>query len=149
MNQTLTLAFLIAAGIGLVVQNTLMVRITQSSSTILIAMLLNSLVGIVLFVSILWFKQGMTGFGELAASVRWWTLIPGLLGSFFVFASISGYQHVGAATTIAVLVASQLIGGLVLDILRSHGVPLRALIGPICGAAMLVIGAWLVARRSF
>lgn len=38
MNQSLTLAFLIAAGIGLVVQNTLMVRITQTSSTILIAM---------------------------------------------------------------------------------------------------------------
>lgn len=73
---------LIAAGIGLVVQNTLMVRITQTSSTILIAMLLNSLVGIVLFVSILWFKQGMAGFGELVSSVRWWTLIPGLLGSF-------------------------------------------------------------------
>ncbi len=58
MNQSLTLAFLVAAGIGLVVQNTLMVRITQSSSTILIAMLLNSLVGIVLFVSILLLKQG-------------------------------------------------------------------------------------------
>lgn len=82
MNQSLTLAFLIAAGIGLVVQNTLMVRITQTSSTILIAMLLNSLVGIVLFVSILWFKQGMAGFGELVSSVRWWTLIPGLLRSF-------------------------------------------------------------------
>ena len=73
MNQSLTLAFLIAAGIGLVVQNTLMVRITQTSSTILIAMLLNSLVGIVLFVSILWFKQGMAGFGELVSSVRWWS----------------------------------------------------------------------------
>ncbi len=140
--------FLIAAGIGLVVQNTLMVRIAQTSSTILIAMLLNSLVGIVLFVSILWFKQSMAGFGELVSSVRWWTLIPGLLGSFFVFASISGYQNVGAATTIAVLV-SELIGGLMLDIFRSHGVPLRALFGPICGAILLVVGAWLVARRSF
>lgn len=69
MNQSLTLAFLIAAGIGLVVQNTLMVRITQTSSTILIAMLLNSLVGIVLFVSILWFKQGMAGFGELVSKI--------------------------------------------------------------------------------
>ncbi|HHP1265500.1 hypothetical protein C3B80_11045 [Enterobacter cloacae] len=148
MNQSLTLAFLVAAGIGLVVQNTLMVRITQSSS-ILIAMLLNSLVGIVLFVSILLLKQGVAGFSELAATVRWWTLIPGLLGSFFVFASISGYQNVGAATTIAVLVASQLIGGLVLDVLRSQGIPLRALIGPVCGAVMLVVGAWLVARRQF
>lgn len=90
MNQTLTLAFLIAAGIGLVVQNTLMVRITQNSSTILIAMLLNSLVGIVLFVSILWFKQGAAGFSELASSVRWWTLIPGLLGSFLFSPVLAG-----------------------------------------------------------
>ncbi|AGN84110.1 MULTISPECIES: DMT family transporter [Enterobacteriaceae] len=149
MNQSLTLTFLIAAGIGLVVQNTLMVRITQSASTILIAMLLNSLVGIVLFVSILLIKHGVAGFQELYASVKWWTLIPGLLGSFFVFASISGYQYVGAATTIAVLVASQLIGGLVMDVVRSQGVALKALIGPVCGAVLLVIGAWLVARRQF
>ncbi|MCS2148091.1 DMT family transporter [Scandinavium manionii] len=149
MNQSLTLTFLIAAGIGLVIQNTLMVRITQSASTILIAMLLNSLVGIVLFVSILLIKHGLGGFQELASSVKWWTLIPGLLGSFFVFASISGYQYVGAATTIAVLVASQLIGGLAMDILRQQGIPWRALVGPVCGAVMLVVGAWLVARRSF
>lgn len=149
MNQSLTLIFLIAAGVGLVVQNSIMVRITQTSSTILIAMLLNSLVGIVLFVTILWFKQGAAGFGELVASVRWWTLIPGLLGSFFVFASISGYQNVGAATTIAVLVASQLIGGLVLDIARSHGVTLSAMVGPAFGALLLVIGAWLIAKRQF
>ncbi|WLI77401.1 DMT family transporter [Kosakonia sp. H02] len=148
MNQSLTLAFLIAAGIGLVVQNTLMVRITQSASTILIAMLLNSLVGIVLFVTILLIKNGTAGFHELFSTVKWWTLIPGLLGSFFVFASISGYQYVGAATTIAVLVASQLIGGLAMDVVRSNGVALRALIGPVCGAVLLVIGAWLVARRQ-
>lgn len=149
MNQSLSLLFLICAGMGLVIQNTLMVRITQTSSTILIAMLLNSLVGIVLFISILLIKNGVAGVNELASSVKWWTLIPGLLGSFFVFASINGYQHVGAATTIAVLVASQLIGGLVLDVIRNHGVAWRALVGPLCGAVLLVIGAWLVARRQF
>lgn len=149
MNNTLTLAFLVAAGIGLVVQNTLMVRITQTSSTILIAMLLNSLVGIVLFVSILLVRYGLAGASELVAAVKWWTLIPGLLGSFFVFASISGYQYVGAATTIAVLVASQLIGGLVMDIVKSQGIPWRALVGPVSGAVLLVIGAWLIAKRQF
>ena len=149
MNQSLTLTFLIAAGIGLVIQNTLMVRITQSASTILVAMLLNSLVGIVLFVSILLIKHGLAGVSELVATIKWWTLIPGLLGSFFVFASISGYQYVGAATTIAVLVASQLIGGLAMDVVRSHGVPWRALVGPVCGAVMLIVGAWLVAKRQF
>jgi Uncharacterized protein conserved in bacteria len=73
----------------------------------------------------------------------------GPVGSFFVFASISGYQYVGAATTIAVLVASQLIGGLVMDIVKSEGIPWRALVGPVCGAILLVVGAWLVARRQF
>ncbi|EBX8729614.1 hypothetical protein DTU32_00410 [Salmonella enterica subsp. enterica serovar Sendai] len=62
---------------------------------------------------------------------------------------ISGYQNVGAATTIAVLVASQLIGGLALDIARSHGVTLRAMVGPAFGALLLVIGAWLIAKRQF
>ena len=98
MNQSLTLAFLVAAGIGLVVQNTLMVRITQSSSTILIAMLLNSLVGIVLFVSMLLVKNGMAGFNELASTVRWWTLIPGLLGSFLSLPVMQRISEWGAAT---------------------------------------------------
>ncbi|MGS8686198.1 DMT family transporter, partial [Salmonella enterica subsp. enterica serovar Infantis] len=35
MNPSLTLIFLIAAGVGLGVQNSIMVRITQTSSTIL------------------------------------------------------------------------------------------------------------------
>lgn len=74
---------------------------------------------------------------------------PRPAGVLFVFASISGYQNVGAATTIAVLLASQLVGGLIMDLVRAHGVPVRALIGPLCGAVMLVVGAWLVARRQF
>ncbi|ALB54939.1 DMT family transporter [Cronobacter universalis] len=149
MNSSLSLLFLAAAGAGLVVQNMLMVRITQSASTILIAMLLNSLVGIVLFCAILLLRNGSAGFSELIATVRWWTLLPGLLGSFFVFASINGYQYLGAATTIAVLVASQLIGGLLFDIARTSGLTLRMLAGPVAGAVLLVIGAWLVARRTF
>lgn len=90
MNQSLTLIFLIAAGVGLVVQNSIMVRITQTSSTILIAMLLNSLVGIVLFVTILWFKQGAAGFGELVASVRWWT--PVCWGHFLYLPALAGIR---------------------------------------------------------
>jgi transporter family-2 protein len=116
------------------VQNTLMVRITQSASTILIAMLLNSLVGIVIFVTILLLRHGAAGFQELALSIKWWTLIPGLLGSFFVFA-ISGYQNVGAATTIAVLIAASSWWDS-MDIIRAHGVPWRALLGPLCGAVI-------------
>jgi transporter family-2 protein len=36
-----------------------------------------------------------------------------------------------------------------MDVVKSEGVALRALVGPVCGAVLLVIGAWLVARRQF
>ena len=74
------------------------------------AMLLNSLVGIVLFVSILWFKQGASRVWRIGIQHTLVDTHPRLAGIVLCFASISGYQNVGAATTIAVLVASQLIG---------------------------------------
>lgn len=149
MNPLTTGLIVMGAGIGLVVQNLLMVRITQSASTIVIAMLLNSLVGIVLFCALLSWRHGLSGWQDLAQHVRWWTLLPGLLGSFFVFASISGYRTLGAATTIALLVGSQLITGLIIDTLRHPGLSLRALLGPASGVILLVAGAWLIVRRQF
>ncbi|MDV3384667.1 DMT family transporter [Klebsiella pneumoniae] len=109
-------------GVGLVVQNTLMVRITQSASTILIAMLLNSLVGIVIFVTMLLLRQGVAKLSGAGPEREVVDADPRPAGVLFVFASISGYQNVGAATTIAVLVASQLVGGLIMDLVRAHGV---------------------------
>lgn len=146
MNQGLVIALAIAAGVGLVFQNWLMVRITLSSSTILVAMLLNAVVGITLISSLLLGKEGVSGIKAAFTNLHWWMLIPGLLGTFFVFASISGYRYLGAAATISLLVASQLIGGLVMDIVRSDEVDLSRLIAPIAGAVLLVIGTWLVAQ---
>lgn len=83
MNQPFVLLFLICAGVGLVVQNTLMVRITHSSSTILIAMLLNSLVGIMLFLSILLIKNGISGVNELGANGNMVVANPRAAGVIF------------------------------------------------------------------
>lgn len=51
MASALTFLMLIAGGIALVIQNTLMTRITYSASTVLIALVLNSAVGLVLLTS--------------------------------------------------------------------------------------------------
>ncbi|QFG76659.1 hypothetical protein DMB90_10160 [Raoultella planticola] len=39
--------------------------------------------------------------------------------------------------------------GLAMDIIRAHGVPWRALLGPLCGAVMLVAGAGWWPDASF
>lgn len=114
------LLLLIAAGMGLVVQNLLMVRITESVSTILITLVINSSVGLLLLVGLLLAKNGLGAVAEVTGAARWWMLLPGLLGSLFVFAGILGYQKLGAAATISILVASQLCMGLLADVYRAE-----------------------------
>ncbi|MFC0401836.1 DMT family transporter [Paraburkholderia rhizosphaerae] len=136
---------LVGAGAAVVAQNLLMARITESSSTVLIALVMNSAVGLAALATMLFFRAGSAGFGEIVGSFRLWSVLPGLLGSFFVFASITGYQRFGAATTIAVIVASQLVFGLLLDAAR-HGSTQHGFTSVI-GATMLVTGAFLVASN--
>lgn len=133
---------LIAAGAALVIQNVLMARITGSMGSVLVALVLNSSIGLVLLTTLLLRKFGPGGLATIAAEFRWWFVLPGLLGSFFVFASITGYQRLGAAPTIALLVASQLLFGLAWDVFKggTQGLP-QALLGSgllMGGVALLV-----------
>lgn len=134
---------LIAAGAALVVQNLLMVQITSGVSTVLITLLVNSAVGFFILLGLLLGRSGVAGLGEAVGALRYWSLLPGVLGSFVVFASISGYQRLGAAATISLLIASQLVVGLGVDAVRSGGVGVSSVVG----MGMLVAGAWLVASR--
>ncbi|MNG75233.1 Inner membrane protein YdcZ [compost metagenome] len=126
-----------------------MVRISESASTILIALVINSSVGLLLLMALLFAKNGASALAEVTGNFRIWMLLPGLLGSFFVFSGIFGYQKLGAATTISVLVASQLVAGLAVDIYKAGPVALRENLPALLGAVLLVVGAFLVARRSF
>ncbi len=146
MNASLTLAMLAAAGAALVIQNLLMVRITQSVSTIVITLVANSAVGLALLVSTLLARNGIAGITEALGAARWWWLVPGLLGSYFVFAGIMGYQRVGAAATISVLVASQLLAGLAADAMKADNPISRLELPSLLGAALLVAGAYLIVR---
>jgi transporter family-2 protein len=148
MGAAATVALLGIAGICLVLQNLLMVRITLLAPTVLVALVANSAVGLTLLLSLLLLRAGPGGVAEAASTLRPWALLPGLLGSFFVFAGILGYQRLGAAPTIAVLVASQLVAGLAADQLKPGAPALSARAWPILGAVLLVVGAVLVARRG-
>ncbi|MGG6893852.1 MULTISPECIES: DMT family transporter [Rhizobium] len=144
----ITVATLILAGISLVLQNALMVRITQSVSTVLITLVINSSVGLTALLLILISRNGLAGLTEAAGAIRPWALLPGLLGSFFVFAGIMGYQRLGAAPTIAVLVASQLLAGLAFDAAISEQKVAGFSTWQLVGALLLVTGAVLVAGRN-
>ncbi|WP_126879114.1 DMT family transporter [Paraburkholderia kururiensis] len=150
MNRSFTILLLIAAGISLIVQNLLMVRITATASTVLIALVINSGAGLGLLLLLLLGRNGLDGIVEAVGTIRPWSLLPGLLGSFFVFAGIHGYQRIGAASTIAVLVASQLVTGLIVDASRSTSANyFQSHAFSVLGGVLLIAGAFLVVRRSF
>jgi len=85
----------------------------------------------------------VAGLGEMVQAMQPWLLLPGLLGSFFVFAGIMGYQSIGAAATIAVLVASQLITGLLVQARQTHALPDTS---SLLGALLLMAGVVLILR---
>lgn len=140
---------LIAAGAALVAQNLLMVHITSGASSVLVALLVNSSVGFLLLLILLAGKSGLGGVGGALAGLRFWHLLPGILGSFFVFASLLGYQRLGAATTASILIASQLLVGLLVDARCASRITFQELIMPLAGVVLLIVGAFLIARRSF
>ncbi|WP_228028571.1 DMT family transporter [Donghicola mangrovi] len=136
---------LVMAGAALVVQNLLMTGIMERASSVLVPLVMNSAVGLVLLSGLLLWQLGPQGVKEAAGTLRPVALIPGVLGSFFVFASLLGYRHLGPAATISVLIASQLIVGLGLEMARQDGVRLQ--IGPVVGVVLLIVGAVLVVYR--
>jgi transporter family-2 protein len=144
----LVFLLLIVAGAALVAQNLLMAQMTASVSTVLIALVMNSAVGLLALSILLVGRAGLSGVGETIGAFRPWSILPGLLGSFFVFASIVGYQRLGAAATISILVASQLVFGLAIDIARSDPATAQSQLPAFIGAGLLISGAILVASRD-
>lgn len=131
---------LVAAGLALIVQNLIMSATTDRVSSLLIPLVMNSAVGLVLLGGLLLWQGGISALREMVAVARPINVIPGLLGSFFVFASLTGYRLIGAASTIAILVASQLMFGLVVDFIRGGSLSFA----PVLGVALLIIGSCLV-----
>ena len=86
------------------------------------------------------------GLADAAGGLRPWAIVPGLLGSFFVYAGLLGYQRIGAAATISILVASQLIVGLAADAVtsRTGGTPVT--VSSLFGAGLLFAGAVLITQ---
>lgn len=142
MNGTGVVVLLIAGGAGLVLQNALMLQIRAVSGSFWMALWLNSGVGLVLLTWLVWAREGEQALANLWAQPSWWYLRPGLLGTLFVFASLQGFAHFGAAITVAGLVASQLVAGMAFDAWNGDGLSLRNVVG----AGLLIVGAAMLAQ---
>ena len=81
------------------------------------------------------------------ASAPWWAWTGGLLGAFFVLASIILTPRLGAATTIGLILTGQVLASMVIDHFGLIQVPVHHASFPrIIGALLIVAGVVMVQR---
>src|SRR5690606_35532985 len=82
---------------------------------------------------------------NFGAPAPWTFVAGGLLGAFYVFSNITLTPLMGAAAVMALSVAGQLVGGLVLDKIGFMGMAVREIsMGRLAGAGLLIIGAVMI-----
>lgn len=82
---------------------------------------------------------------NFAAPAPWTFVAGGVLGAFYVFSNIMLTPMVGAAAVMALSVAGQLIGGMVLDKVGFMGMAVREIsMGRVVGAVLLLTGALMI-----
>ena len=133
------------AGMALVMQNAVMVAMTGRGLSLTGALLCNSLVGL-LILSAVELYRGESGLFQQWGRAELWFVVPGVLGTFFVFASLFGYRTQGSAATIVLIITGQIVAGLLLDRLGWAGIVRELSAQRLLGTALVIGGAVLVAR---
>jgi bacterial/archaeal transporter family-2 protein len=81
------------------------------------------------------------------AGAPWWTWTGGALGAFFVFVVVVLTPRLGVATSLAVILAGQLLSALLLDHAGAFGLATREITpARLAGVALLAAGVFLVQR---
>ena len=106
----------IAGGAAIAIQNVLMAAVVGRGVGFTSTLIINSTIGLLVLAAIETIRSGPGFLLDIATHAKSWFVLPGLLGTFFVFAGVFGYRHLGAATTIVLIVAAQLAMGIALKL---------------------------------
>jgi len=145
LSSSLMGVLVVIGGIAIVIQQRIMSGVTQQTGDIWVSMLLNSLIGISVILIVGPLRRGMDFFSGLQGLTAWQMLLPGCLGTVFVLAMIAGHGRLGAATTLALVIASQLTAAVLVDTWL-EGAEMARLAQQGAGALTMVAGAWLIMR---
>ncbi|MEF2144617.1 MAG: DMT family transporter [Desulfovibrionaceae bacterium] len=134
------------AGAMVPLQAGINVRLKQAVGDPLISALVSFAVGTLVLLASCAFLRPL---GNALAGARgpWWMWTGGLLGAFFVAATILLAEKLGAGAMLAWIIASQLLAGMLMDHYGLIGYAVREVSLPrLAGALLLVAGAVLVQK---
>jgi transporter family-2 protein len=80
-----------------------------------------------------------------AGNHPWWVWFGGMLGAFFVTATIILVPKLGATVMVALILAGQMFASLLLDHFGLLGYPLHPInLGRVAGVLLVCAGVWLI-----
>ncbi|MAN97744.1 DMT family transporter [uncultured Roseovarius sp.] len=144
-SPVLALIFMALAGLAVAIQAPLNSALGRTIESSLTAAAVSFGVGFVALVLLVALSGDSAAFGRAALAPRW-LLLGGLLGAFFVWASLWSVPVLGVLTTTAALILGQMVGAMVLDYIGAFGIAARDLSWTRLTAALLV-GAGVILSR--
>ena len=147
MTWLLLLPAALIAGMAAPTQFAINSQLRQVVGGPVLAAAISFLVGtVVLFAATAIISRSVPDLGD-TVSAPWWMYLGGLLGAFYVCASIVLTPRLGVATTIGLFLAGQVIASIVIDNFGLFGTPVQAASIPrILGAILIIVGVAVVQR---
>ena len=103
---------------------------------------------LIIAVTLIALTLGQQGNWRGVSQAPWWAWCGGLIGAGVVVIGILAVPNLGAANYSVAIIAGQLFGALVLDHFGWLGVQQHAISPPrLLGAALLMLGVWLIQRN--
>jgi transporter family-2 protein len=147
MSWLLLLPLALIAGMAAPTQFAINSQLRQVVGGPVLAGAISFLIGtIVLIAAAVIVSRSVPDLGSVTGA-PWWMYLGGLLGAFYVFASIVLTPRLGAATTIGLFLAGQVIASIAIDHFGLLGLPVQsASIPRLLGALLIIVGVAVVQR---
>ena len=147
MTWLLLLPLALVAGMAAPTQFAINSQLRQVVGGPVLAGAVSFLVGtVVLVVATFSVRRSVPDLGSIT-SAPWWMYLGGFLGAYYVVASVVLTPRLGAATTIGLFLAGQVVASIGIDHFGWFGVPVHhATIPRILGALLIIVGVVVVQR---
>jgi transporter family-2 protein len=142
----LFLIFAFLAGLVLPIQFSINAQLRTVVGSPLVAATISFIVGAITLFTVSLFKAGFS-LNKGIASAPWWVWTGGVWGAFYVLATIILIPRIGAGTTVALVLAGQIVASVLIDHFGLINVPIHLLSMPrILGAILVIIGVVLIQK---
>ncbi len=132
--------FAFIAGIAQPIQSSVNAGLKSYIGSPIVAAAISFIVGSIILVIVSFLNGGISGMNRNFSQVPWWMWSGGLLGAFYVTANIVLLPRLGAAQTISLILAGQMIASILIDNFGLLNVPVHSLNIPRVIGVLLVVG---------